>query len=139
MNGVSGRPHPGHLPAGERGWLGGGWGCFVTELRTGGQFLANAFSYAFVVLHDLVVPETDDAVAERFERGGALLVVFHSIGMLAAVDLDDQLLLQAEEIDDVRADGLLAAEFVACELAVAQGVPEELLGVGLVPSQGPCE
>ena len=39
---------------------------------------------------------------------------------------------QAGKVRDVQADGLLAAEFVAAELFVAQVVPQQALGVGLV-------
>jgi hypothetical protein len=50
--------------------------------------------------------------------------------MLSAVDLDDELLLEAEEVDDIRTDRLLAPELVAVELPVAQLRPQRPLGLG---------
>ena len=50
--------------------------------------------------------------------------------MLAAVEFDDQPAFQANEIDDIRADGMLAAELAAHEGAVAQMVPDGAFGVG---------
>jgi len=43
------------------------------------------------------------------------------IGVLATVQLHDQLRIQADEIDDVSVDRLLAAELKAGEPAPAQG------------------
>ena len=47
--------------------------------------------------------------------------------MLAAVEFDEDFSGQAGEIYDIGADGLLAAEFVAVQLFVAQVVPESAL------------
>jgi hypothetical protein len=86
--------------------------------------------HAFGVGEDVVVPEADDAIAAGFEPGGADVVSRFRSGVLAAVDLDDQLRLRTEEIDDLAADRLLAAEAPAMELLAAQTRPEAELGVG---------
>ncbi len=57
--------------------------------------------------------------------------------MLAAVYLHDQTAFDASEVGEERADGMLAAELEATDLAVAQTPPELLLGVGGARSQGP--
>ena len=44
--------------------------------------------------------------------------------MLAAIDFDDQSLLSADKINDVRPDRLLADEFVAAQASRAQLAPE---------------
>jgi hypothetical protein len=54
-----------------------------------------------------------------FVRGGDL------IGVLAAIQFDDELLFWASEVGDAIADRVLAAEFVERE-AVAKGAPENL-------------
>ena len=56
--------------------------------------------------------------------------------MAPAVELDQQLLGHAREVRDIRADGLLTAEFVTVQLFVAQVVPEETLRVGLGLPEG---
>jgi len=48
--------------------------------------------------------------------------------VLAAINLDDEPLLAADEIDDVRSDRLLTDEFVTHQGARAQAIPETQLG-----------
>ena len=48
--------------------------------------------------------------------------------MLAAVELDDELLLEADEVHDVASELLLPAELEAAEAAVAQQAPHPPLG-----------
>ncbi len=52
------------------------------------------------------------------------------LGMAAAVDFDGELVGGAVEVEDVRADGVLASELVASQAPVAERSPEEMLGVG---------
>src|SRR5262245_46271542 len=55
--------------------------------------------------------------------------------VLAAVDLDHQAPLTANEIDDERSNGLLADELAAIDCTGAQPVPELELGLSAVPAQ----
>jgi hypothetical protein len=55
--------------------------------------------------------------------------------MLAAIDLDDQASLAADEIHDIRPDWILPNEFRAADLPRAQPVPQPLLGIGCVATQ----
>lgn len=54
--------------------------------------------------------------------------------MLPAVDLDDQLRVEADEIDDEAIERHLPFEFQAFELAVAQRLPEEIFSLGGIRS-----
>ena len=51
--------------------------------------------------------------------------------MLAAVELDDQMRLEAGEVGDEGADGMLPAETEAAKLATAEVEPEPDFGIGL--------
>jgi len=55
--------------------------------------------------------------------------------MLAFVQLDDEATFKAAEVGDVRADRLLTAEPAGENLAIAQLLPEPLLGGGRVATQ----
>ncbi|MDX9716928.1 MAG: hypothetical protein RBT67_06120 [Thauera sp.] len=55
--------------------------------------------------------------------------------MLTAVQFDHEACGGAVEIDDVRADRLLAIELEAMELLAAQAMPELLFGIGLVAAE----
>lgn len=51
--------------------------------------------------------------------------------MLAAIGLDDQMPIPADEIADVGSDGLLPYELVAMQLTIANMLPEQAFGIGL--------
>ena len=86
----------------------------------GGRFVAkgaqDALEHAVRVPKHLVVPETHDFVAPSFEPRCALFVFFDRERVLPAVDLNDQVLCQAREIDDVRTDRHLSSEAITEEL-----------------------
>ena len=78
--------------------------------------------HAFDVLEYLVVPDPDDLVTEPGQKSVSLVILL-VVRMLAAVDLDDQILLAADKVGIVGAYRFLADEFEAAELAVAQLPP----------------
>jgi hypothetical protein len=55
--------------------------------------------------------------------------------MLAAVELDDKLLLQTDEITNERVDGMLTPEFMAVHLAASELMPKKSLGIGGVAAE----
>ena len=83
----------------------------------------------------LIVPEPQDAIAQRLEERGAPRVVVGAHCMLTAVQLHDQLPLTATGVDDVGADRHLAREFDAEETAIAEMSPQPALRVRLSPPQ----
>nr|WP_306225374.1 hypothetical protein [Bosea sp. REN20] len=68
-----------------------------------------------------------------FLRLGGIIICFPA--MLAAVDLDDQLSVNADEIDGVAEQGNLSAELQPVELAITQERPEDVLRFGGAPSK----
>ena len=50
--------------------------------------------------------------------------------LLPAIDLHDEARLEAEEIEDIVSERHLALEFQPFELPVAQGLPQEVFGLG---------
>jgi len=57
--------------------------------------------------------------------------------MLAAINLDDQLLLETNEIYYVRPDGLLTAKFAAADLIAAEMLLQSPLGIGRIFPENP--
>ena len=93
------------------------------------------------LLVDVVVGHAQDADGETSEDLGACLVVL-TLGRVivdAAVELEDEALLWAVEVDDEAGDDLLAAELEAAERAVAEALPGGRLGDGRRPSKTPGE
>src|SRR3546814_18653566 len=78
-------------------------------------------------------PETTDAVTASFQIRGAGGVDGSIV--LAACEFHHEAACRAVEIDDVGADGVLAAELVAHERAVAPVVPDLALGIGHVAAE----
>jgi len=74
--------------------------------KLGQQRLQNTFD----VFEHLVVPDPDDAIAKRLQFG-VTLSVGRTVGMLTAIDLDDELALTTKEIHKEPADRFLADEF----------------------------
>jgi len=77
----------------------------------------------FQVLDDIVVPDADHSITERAEVAVAL-PVFRVLGMLAAVEFDNQAPLAASKVNVVAIDRLLTDEFEAAELPTANAYPQ---------------
>ncbi len=79
-----------------------------------------------------MVPETKHTQAAPFDLGGAPCIVrlVPRLVVLAAVQFDHQAPIDADEVGDVVAEGMLAAELAAGHTAVAQEVPQARFGIG---------
>ena len=78
---------------------------------------------AFGLLQHVVIPEAQDAVALVLQKQAALLVVGLLVGVLSAVQFDNQPDCRGGKIGDVTANDVLAAEFDAVQLSAAQAPP----------------
>ena len=85
--------------------------------------------HPFGIGTNLVVPEADDAPSSRLQPGRPLSVAV-TLGMLAAIGLDDQTMLDASEVENVRSQRMLAAELEPGQPPSAQRRPQPPLGVG---------
>src|SRR5215203_3204904 len=79
------------------------------------------------MIENLVIPELQDAETARLQPGVPLGIV-GAVSVLSAVELDDELPLEADEVHDVAAELFLTAELEAAETAVAQQAPHPPLG-----------
>ena len=93
----------------------------------------HGLQYAVTVPEDVAVPEPEDAPTLCAEpRIPAIMIA--GAGMLAAIDLDNQLRLDTGEIDDVGRDRELAPEPPA-ELVLPKLAPQHALSVSQVAPQ----
>jgi hypothetical protein len=79
--------------------------------------------HAIRVLKHIVVPESEHKQTFSLEKRGASAVLRHLIRMLAAVQLNDQTALPAQEIADEWTNRHLAAEFETAEAPKPQMAP----------------
>jgi len=99
------------------------------------QLLNKRLKHTFDVSQDVMIPESYDMVARLLQNSGSRCICLDSLGMLTAVDLDDDFQIQSDKIDDVACDGLLAFELDAVEAPAAQLAPHQLLGIRHLASQ----
>jgi hypothetical protein len=84
------------------------------------------------ILIQFLVPEADHVEATRGEPSGAPLVVFDGfrIQMLRAIEFNDEFDREGSEVNYVRADRGLSAEFVAAEFVGTQEMPKTFFRIG---------
>jgi hypothetical protein len=112
-----------------------------TRSRSGtrGSFqepLQDHFANAFDVGENIIIPEAEDLKAVPMQKGVAG-DVRRGTRVLSTIDLDRKPQLHAGEIDDIRSDRMLAADFGRGELPAAQAPPQQALGIGHVAAQAP--
>ena len=78
-----------------------------------------AFEDSVGLGQEVVVPEAQDLEALGLQPGIALAISGAAL-MLAAIQLDHQPCLQANEVEDVAAIGMLTAEFSIMERTIAK-------------------
>jgi hypothetical protein len=91
---------------------------------------------AFDISQHFVIPETQDAVTMRDQPLFANGVAF-VIGVLAAIDFDDEPLLSTDKIHDIRPDRLLTHEFEPGERSAAKVSPKLSFGACRIVPQLP--
>lgn len=99
--------------------------------------LRNGLKNPFKILQDIVVPDAQDGEALVLEKPCSSSVIILLLSMLPAIDFDDQMSFETDQIKDIRAKRYLAAELQAVELTVAERAPEPALRLGLITAQGP--
>jgi hypothetical protein len=95
------------------------------------QSLQQIGQHTFGIFQDVVVPVSHHVKAVGFQRGFARLVG-KGVDVLSAIDFNDELSVEADEIEDVALEWHLPAEFDSVEAPVAQQEPQLPLGIGRV-------
>ena len=85
-----------------------------------------------------MIPESNHAITVSIQEFGSSVIVGFRFEMLRSVQLNNELPIDATEIDYVRSDWMLAAKLETAEPACAQVRPQEMLGVGLRTSEPAC-
>ena len=94
-----------------------------------------AFQNTFLVLHDLIVPVTQNVETTLFQIAGPLHVISGLITVLRAIEFDNETCFVTEEVNDVRTYRHLPAEFEIMNTAITQVSPEAYFCRSLVLSQ----
>ena len=84
-----------------------------------------------------MIPKSNHAITHYLEIFSPPQVVRDRLGMLATIDLDDNIGLQAEEIHDVGSKDLLTSKLDPVESSTAQPTPEAPLRLGRILPRRP--
>jgi hypothetical protein len=98
----------------------------------------NRLQYLIRAQQHIVVPEAEYAKT-AVAKPCITTAVGGRVEMLAAIKLDYEPAFDTNEIDDIRANRMLAAETMATKIVSSQEIPDALLGIGQVSAQLPRE
>jgi len=82
------------------------------------------------ILHDLVVPESQHAIAARVQPARSFRVLRPPFGVSVSIDFDDKTGAFAKEVHDKRTEGHLPSELGLLESTCPQVVPKPPLRLG---------
>ena len=98
--------------------------------------LDDGLKHAIRVAKHLMVPEPQNLIALLHQERLTTRVLPLLGCVLSPVQLDDEAVFEAHEIDDESPKRTLAAELEPRKLALAQAVPQHALRIGGAPSSG---
>jgi hypothetical protein len=104
-----------------------GWG-------VAGECSADDLNNALSVLHNVMVPEAEDAKAFAFQERCSGYIRF-TFSVLSPIDFDDELGLETREVHDVRTNWGLAPKPMPVDLFATQARPEACFCVGQIAAQ----
>ena len=87
---------------------------------------------------DLVVPEAKHTKSALLQIQSPESILRFGFQVSAAVKLDDQTLLHANEIDNVAAKRNLSTKLESTEIAIAQALPKQLFDIRASSAQLSC-
>jgi hypothetical protein len=76
------------------------------------------------IARQILIPNPPHIEATSFEIRIAFLVINNLVRVKWTIQFDDQLSFKANKIHDVRANQILAFEFVSAEFAISYFIPE---------------
>ncbi len=101
--------------------------------------LGNRLQYRTTLHQDIIVPESEDAIAPLREECRPAGITRPLKRVLAAVDFDDESLRQADEVDDVWPDRDLTPELAIHQAAAPECRPQSGLGIALASPESTGE
>jgi hypothetical protein len=94
--------------------------------------LPDFFEHVFHSQQGLVIPKAYDPKSLSIQRRRPSFVIFRALEMLRAIELDDQSLIYAAEVDDIGTNWMLATKFETVELVPAKFGPKRILRIALI-------
>jgi hypothetical protein len=86
----------------------------------GGQGETDGPEDGIEIFEDLVIPEAHYPISPRIQPGCPHLILLPLSSMLTAIQLDNQSMLRAEEVNDVKSDWHLPPKLGTGDLSAAE-------------------
>ena len=104
-----------------------------------GNRVENSLAHAFGIAEDLIIPETQNAIAVGMEPPRPLLIAAGHACVLPAIDLDDKRRIKTREVGDIRAEHCLPAKLGPIETTTTEDLPGRIFGAcgRIAHSRGP--
>lgn len=97
--------------------------------------MENSFEDALKIAQNVVIPKANDVIPAFFQCRRTLAVRRDPRTVLTAINLDNQVPIQGDEVDIESCNRNLPFEFDAVELTRSKSRPKETLGVGRIPTE----
>jgi hypothetical protein len=85
--------------------------------------------YTVEIFQHFVIPESQHSKSVLFEDCGSMVVLRHAIGVLAAIELNDQPCFDTCEVNDVSGNRQLSAELEVAQAPPTQMCPKKSLDI----------
>jgi hypothetical protein len=100
-----------------------------------GEELVNRLQYLAHIREHLIVPESKNSIVSRLQKRGTNLIFLGKLGVLGAVEFNNDAPFDRAEVSEVRTNWMLTPEFYVPHPAASQMSPQESFSVGLFFSQ----
>ena len=95
------------------------------------EALVNRLQYFVDVCKHLIVPESKNSIVSRLQKRGTNLIFLGKLGVLGAVEFNNEAPFDRAKIGKVRTNRMLTPEFYVMHPTTAQMPPQESFSVGL--------
>jgi hypothetical protein len=99
--------------------------------------LVDCVKHFLHIREHLIVPESKHAVSVRIQKRSANFIFLRKLGVLSAIQFDNEASFDRAEVGEVRTNRMLTAELGVAHPAAAQMSPQDSFRVGLFAPQPP--
>ena len=107
--------------------------CLCLDVFTEG--LVDCVKHFVHICKHLIVPKPEDSVVPGFQKRSSLFIFRRKIGMLGAIQLNNETSFDRTEVGEIRTNRMLPPEFCVPHSAAAQMSPQQSFSVGLFAAQ----
>jgi hypothetical protein len=109
---------------------------FALFCRTA-EKLVDCVEYFVHIYKHLIVPESKHSIVARLQKRSTNFIFLRKLGVLGAIEFNDEASFDRAEVSEVRTDRVLTPEFCVTHSTAAQMSPQQSFSVGFFSPQPP--